>query len=135
MASPHWIDWPKKIEKYGLCPDGYATAHIGMVPVFRIPFPQGYENAHLVNCSFIEGQDELQKFPLAWIFRVGRQYVIMTNVSYDADYDFFVGYHQKTNEKVYQKRKRQDSVQYGPFKSLHTAVKELRALQATKETA
>jgi hypothetical protein len=127
MTSPRWIDWEEKITKFSLKPDGFAADDIGMVPVFRISMPQGYENARVVRCLFLS--DELNGLPTAWIIRNRREYTIMTNVSYDIYYDFFVGYHCRTELPVHDRRKRQDSVQYGPFKSLQTAVKELSKLK------
>jgi hypothetical protein len=126
MTSPRWINWEEKVEKFGLKPDGFAPDNIGMVPVFRIAMPQGYENAHITHCRFLS--DDLDGSPTAWICRNGREYTVMTNVSYDVPYYFFMGYHPKTDEPLYSQRKRQDSVQWGPFKSLQTAVKELKKL-------
>jgi hypothetical protein len=128
MPSTHYIDWEKAVQKFDLKPDGYAPDNIGMVPVFKIAFPQGYLEALVVYCNFLDAQ--LNGTPAAWIIKQSRVYTVMTNVSYTVFYKF-LQCHDKKGLPLYVDRKGQNSVQYGPFKSMIGAVKKLRELIGT----
>ena len=119
----HWIDWEKVKAKYGLVPDFEATDIIGMVPVFRIVDLGGLNPK--IKYNFLP--EAAQRESLAWVYRNGREYWVSTTHYHDEIHEILSAVN-RGGEIVYRQETQPVTTQFGPYKTVHTAVKKLKEL-------